>query len=135
MEALGANIPAEALYLFGFVDRARAPLSGNHRYLVHFSPGSLPPVNAFWSLTMYDQNLFLVPNPIDRYGIGDRTRGLQRNRDGSLEILLAQFPPRRARANWLPAPARRFVVALRLYQPRRAVLQGRWPLPTARRVG
>jgi hypothetical protein len=135
MDALGANVPAEAIYPFAFVDHALAPLSGRRRYVLHFAAGQLPPVNAFWSLTMYDRNLFLVPNPIDRYAIGDRTRGLHKNRDGSLDIVLQRSAPRRGRTNWLPTPAGTFVLALRLYQPKPSVLQGRWPLPTITRVG
>ena len=134
MVALGANTPAEAIYPLAFVDRDLAPLTGAHRYVLHFAPGELPPVNAFWSLTMYDQNHFLGPNPIDRYAIRDRTAGRHRNRDGSLDILLQHSPPRR-RANWLPAPAGPFVLALRLYQPKPPVLEGRWRLPTITRVG
>jgi hypothetical protein len=134
VNALGANVPAEAIYPFAFVDHTLGPLSGAHRYLLHFAPGELPPVNAFWSLTMYDKQHFLVPNPIDRYAIGDRTPGLHRNRDGSLDILLQHAPPRGRRANWLPAPAGPFVLALRLYQPKRSVLSGRWPLPTITRL-
>jgi hypothetical protein len=134
MVALGANIPAEAIYPFASVDRDLAPLTGTRRYVLRFAPGDLPPVNAFWSVTMYDRNLFLVPNPIDRYAIGNRTAGLHRNRDGSLDIMLQHSPPRRG-ANWLPTPAGAFVLALRLYQPKRPVLQGRWALPTISRVG
>jgi phospholipase C len=132
--ALGANVPAEAIYPFAFADRTLSPLSGAHRYVLHFAPGELPPVNGFWSLTMYDRQLFLVPNPIHRYAVGDRTRGLRRNRDGSLDILLQHAPPRVGRSNWLPAPTSPFVLALRLYQPRPSVLSGHWPLPTITRL-
>jgi hypothetical protein len=132
--ALGANIPTEAIYPFAFVDRSLKPLSGRHRYALHFAPGQLPPVGAFWSLTMYDKKLFLVPNAIGRYAVGDRTAGLRRGRDGSLDILLQHAAPRQ-RSNWLPAPAGTFVLALRLYQPKPRVLAGRWPLPTITRVG
>jgi hypothetical protein len=132
--ALGANVPAEAIYPFAFVDHALAPLTGAHRYLLHFARGELPPVNAFWSLTMYDKQLFLVPNPINRYAVGDRTLSLRRNGDGSLDILLQHAAPRAGRGNWLPAPAGPFALALRLYQPKPSVLSGRWPLPTITRV-
>src|SRR5205085_2096454 len=77
-----------------------------------------PPVKAFWSLTMYDKDLFLVPNPLARYAFGDRTSGLKHNPDGSLDILVQHFAPKHHRANWLPAPAGTFVLALRLYQPK-----------------
>ncbi len=133
--ALGANVPREAVYPLTAVDHTFAPLSGRRRYLLRFAPGQLPPVNAFWSLTMYTQNLFLYANPLQRYAIGDRTRGLHFGRDGSLTILLAHSVPGRLRSNWLPAPAGRFTVVLRLYQPRVSVLRGRWPLPIISRAG
>ncbi len=133
--ALGANVPAEAMYPLTSVDHTFAPLSGRRRYLLRFGPGQLPPVNAFWSLTMYSQDLFLYANPLQRYAIGDRTRGLHFGRDGSLTILLAHSAPGRLRSNWLPAPAGRFTLVLRLYQPRPSVLRGRWPLPIISRVG
>jgi hypothetical protein len=132
--ALGANVPSEAIYPFAFVDHKLAPLSSAHRYLLHFAAGKLPPVNAFWSLTMYDQQLFLVPNALSRYAIGNRTSGLRSSSDGSLEIVIQQARPRTVSANWLPAPKGAFVLALRLYQPKPSVLQGRWPLPTVTRL-
>ncbi|MGI8572596.1 MAG: alkaline phosphatase family protein [Solirubrobacteraceae bacterium] len=132
--ALGANVPAEAIYPFAFGDHKLARLSGAHRYLLHFGARELPPVNAFWSLTMYDKQRFLVTNPINRYAIGNRTPGLHKNRDGSLDVLIQRARPGRANANWLPAPRGAFVLALRLYQPAASVLHGRWPLPTVTRL-
>lgn len=135
--ALAANVPAEAIYPFAFVDHVGRKLTGARRYQVHFAPGELPPVRAFWSLTMYDASIFLVPNAIDRYAVSDRTAGLRRNRDGSLDVYLQRTAPRLAarRANWLPSPAGTFELALRLYQPKPVVLRGRWPLPTVFRLG
>ncbi len=133
--ALGANVPAEAEYPVAFVDSRLRTLSGTHRYVVHFLAGARPPVRAFWSLTMYGSDLFLVTNPLGRYAIGDRTPGLRFGRGGSLDILLSATPPRGSRSNWLPAPRGRFVIVLRLYEPRPVVLSGRWPLPSITRVG
>jgi hypothetical protein len=133
--ALAANVPAEAEYPVAFVDSRLRALSGGHRYVVHFAAGELPPVRAFWSLTMYGANLFLVTNPLDRYALGDRTPGLRFGPGGSLDIVLSARPPRGSRSNWLPAPRGRFVVALRLYEPGPAVLSGRWLLPSITRVG
>lgn len=132
--ALGVNVPAEATYLTAYVDHSLAPLSGRHRYVLRFAPGQLPPVRAFWSLTMYGSNEFLVPNPIGRYDVGDRTSGLQRNRDGSLQIVIQHAAPRRHRSNWLPAPRGRFMLFLRLYEPTASVLNGRWRPPTIERL-
>lgn len=134
-EGLGANQPREAVYLQADTDAAGRPLSGARAYRVHFAARRLPPVGAFWSLTMYDADRFLVDNPLNRFSIGDRTPGVRRNRDGSLDLWLSATAPSGARAaNWLPAPAGRFSVTLRLYQPRRSVLRGTWAPPAVTRV-
>jgi hypothetical protein len=135
-DGLGANRRREADYPRASTDSSGRPLDGRHRYVVRFERGELPPVRGFWSLTLYDRRSFLVPNPIDRYTVGDRTRGLRRGRDGSLTVYAQHAPPTGARrANWLPAPAGRFRLMLRLYEPSAAVLSGRWRPPPVRRVG
>jgi hypothetical protein len=83
---------------------------------MHFEPGQWPPVNAFWSLTMYNDRQFFVDNPIDRYPIGDRD-ALQPNPDGSLDLLIQHEPPP-SESNWLPAPAGSFNLMLRMYWPK-----------------
>lgn len=133
--ALGANRPVEAVYPGTGVDRRGHSLTGAQRYVLHFARGQLPPVNAFWSLTVYDSSLSLVANPLDRYAIGNRTPGVRRNRDGSLDILLQVARPARDTSNWLPVPKGRFQLTLRLYEPRPSVIKGSWPLPTVTRVG
>lgn len=105
------------------------PLSGEKSYRLHFAPGQLPQVDAFWSLTMYDAKLFLVKNPIARYAIGDRTKGLVYGDDGSLELLIQQECPASGSSNWLPAPAGKFNLFFRAYQPRPAFLRGDYLLP------
>jgi hypothetical protein len=131
---LGANTREETVYPLGFTDSRGRPLGGRHRYTIRFERGQLPPVGAFWSLTMYGGDGYLYPNPLGRYAVGDRTRGLRRGRDGSVTIFIQhQRPAGAARSNWLPAPAGRFRVALRLYEPRRSALSGGWrPPPLAR---
>ena len=132
--ALGANTRPETIYPIAIDDVRGRPLDGGRRYRIRFPRGQLPPADAFWSLTMYDRNRYLVPNAIDRYSIGDRTRGLRRGRDGSLTIFVQHRAPRgAARANWLPAPAGRFRLALRIYEPRRSALSGRWKPPPVKR--
>jgi hypothetical protein len=132
---LGANTRAETVYPLGFTDSRGRPLRGRHRYTLRFERGRLPPVGAFWSLTMYDRDGYLYANPLDRYAIGDRTSGLRRGRDGSLTLFLQHRRPKgAARANWLPAPRGGFRVALRLYEPRRAVLSGAWRPPPLERA-
>jgi len=104
-------------------------LSGADKYKLKFAAGNLPPVDAFWSLTIYDSNFFLVENPINRYAIGDRTAGLQYGADGSLEILIQHDAPAQVTSNWLPAPAGPFRLTLRTYQPRPALFNGDYRLP------
>jgi hypothetical protein len=132
--ALGANTRPETIYPLAVADVEGRALSGRHRYVLRFPRGQLPPADAFWSLTMYGEDRYLVPNAIDRYAIGDRTQGLRRGRDGSLTIHIQHDPPSGAAgANWLPAPSGRFRLALRIYEPRRSALTGRWVPPPIRR--
>ena len=85
---------------------------------------------------MYDAEFFFVPNALDRWMVGDRTRGMRRNRDGSLTVYVQRNAPATGRrSNWLPAPAGAFTLMLRLYQPRASVVNGRWTPPTVARVG
>jgi hypothetical protein len=103
---------------------------------VTFRAGQLPPARAFWSLTLYNVRLLLAANRIDRYAIGDRSPGLRYGPGRSLTLYVQHTPPKGVpRANWLPAPTGRFSLYLRLYEPKRAAIDGRWPLPSVRRVG
>jgi len=132
---LGANLPEDAVYPTAVFDAAGRPLTGEHRYVLRFEHGQLPPADAFWSLTMYDMDGFQVPNPLGRFALGDRDR-LALGPDGSLEILVQAESPGEGRdANWLPAPRARFQPNLRLYSPRAEVLDGRWAPPAFRRLG
>ena len=126
---LAANIPAEAVYPKAQVDSDGKPLSGANRYTMHFAAGETPPVDAFWSLTMYNaSDYMLVANPIDRYAIRDRTPGLKYNADGSLDIYIQHDAPADT-SNWLPAPKGDFYLILRMYQPKAEVLNGTYWLP------
>jgi hypothetical protein len=130
------TVPEEALYPVAKVDADGAPLTGGHAYRLAFAPGQLPPVDAFWSLTMYRRDPYpLVPNPIHRYAIGDRTRGLVADPDGSLTIRIQhRQPSKAARVNWLPAPPGPFHMMLRLYVPRQVALDGSWVPPPVERA-
>jgi hypothetical protein len=126
---LGANKPEDAIYPTAFVDAKNNPLDGRHKYVVHFSKGKLPPVNGFWSLSMYDQDSFFISNPINRFAIGDRNK-LQFNADGSLDIYIQnESPGKEKEANWLPAPTGPFNVTMRLYWPKQVVLDNQWVIP------
>jgi len=123
---LGALATSEAVYAAAHYDAAQEPLDGRRRYVMRFEAGELPPADAFWSVTLYDSDRFLYPNEIRRHAIGDRTPGLQWNADGSLEIEIGHARSADA-ANWLPAPAGRFYLILRMYYPRENLRS--WHIP------
>ncbi|MEU6677709.1 DUF1254 domain-containing protein [Streptomyces sp. NPDC046925] len=125
----------EAAYAMTWTDAEGHPLEGENAYTLRFEKP--PPVDAFWSLTMYDaQDRRLVPNPVDRYSIGDRTPGLTYADDGSLTLHLRQQRPTddKTAANWLPTPSGRFRPLLRMYTPRAAVFNGTYELPRIHRA-
>jgi hypothetical protein len=130
---LGALPPEEAVYPNARKDREGKPLSGQYRYRIHFDAGKTPPVKAFWSLTMYDKNGFLVDNPIHRYAIGD-SNDLKYNKDGSLDILIQHDHPVQGDTNWLPAYGGTFEISMRLYMPKPSFLAGEWKLPAIERI-
>lgn len=127
----------EAVYPMAWTDARGEPLDGGARYRLRFAPGALPPVDAFWSITLYDaRSYMLVDNPLDRYAIGDRSTGLRRDADGGLSLHIQHAAPHSeaARANWLPAPEGRFYLCLRAYLPRTDMLNGRYALPPLQRL-
>ncbi len=134
---LGANLPADAIYPSAFVDAGGEPLSGAHRYVLHFDKGQEPPVRAFWSVTMYDPESFFVANPIGRYALSS-WMPFQRNADGSLDLYIQHESPGKAKeANWLPAPAGAFNVTMRMYWPNDTaptIHDGSWKPPAIRKV-
>jgi hypothetical protein len=131
------NTAAEAIYPASFNDSAGAPLTGANNYIYHFAPDQLPPVNAFWSLTMYElpQSL-LVANPINRWLINSpMLPSLVPDRDGGYTFYLQNSSPGRDKeSNWLPAPKGPFVVVLRLYWPKPDALNGVWKAPKPEKV-
>ena len=134
---LGANEPAEAMYIVGVIDQDDQKLDAGNDYVIHFAAGSLPPARYFWSLTMYDSNFSLVPNAINRYALANHIPGLKYNADGSLDIYVQHAePPASERSDWLPAPASgNFEVTLRLYGPDADALNGKYVYPTITRTG
>jgi hypothetical protein len=132
---LGANPAEDAVYPVLLADEDGEPVSGDHSYVIHFDKDGLPPVAAFWSITMYDAEGFQVANEIDRFAIGDRD-ALAYNDDGSLDIYVQHADPGPERtSNWLPAPAADLGITMRLYAPAPEVLAGAWAPPPVRRVG
>jgi len=131
---LGVNLPEDAVYPASFIDGDGKPYSGANRYVLHFDKGKLPPADAFWSVTLYDKDGFQVANTLNRFAIGDRDK-LKFNTDGSLDLYIQNEPPGADKdSNWLPAPKEEFNLAMRLYSPRREVLDGSWTPPPVVRV-
>lgn len=129
MIGLGANSPEDAVYPVLMSDADGNPLDGANDYVIHFPADALPPVNAFWSVTMYDAQGFQVANPIDRFAIGDRDP-LRFNADGSLDLFLqATSPGAERESNWLPSASGELGVTMRLYSPKPSVLDGSWNPP------
>ena len=129
---LGANRPQDAVYPTSEGPNVLESYTGNKRYVMHFPMGQLPPVKGFWSLTMYDQDYFFVANPLNRYSISPR-QDLKANADGSVDLYIQhQNPGADKESNWLPAPADKFILMLRLYWPDPkdpSILNGSWTIP------
>lgn len=130
---LGALPSVEAVYPSSSVDSSGQPYHGKNNYVLHFEANELPPVNAFWSLSMYNKDGFFVDNEIDRYAIGDRSE-LQFNQDGSLDIYIQHKKPLYDSVNWLPAPGNKFNLLLRLYIPKKVFFNESWHIPAVRQI-
>ena len=129
------NAPRETKYLYQDLDVAGARLNGSGRYTVTFAKDDTPPVDGFWSLTLYDAQHFFVPNALKRYSLGTKNKSLKRNPDGSLTIhVQADAPPEAQVSNWLPAPRGDFSLYLRAYWPRPAMIDGSWVPPPVHKV-
>ena len=112
----------------------RHTLDGSHSYRIHFPAGDIPPVKYYWSLTIYNLQTELIANPYNKYSVGSN-KGIKYNKDGSLDVYIQQVPAAGHEANWLPAPPNTpFLIAMRLYGPKRSVLNGTYRYPTIQRV-
>jgi hypothetical protein len=126
---LGANLPDDAIYPISLGDSTGKALDGANRYTIHFEKGQTPPVDAFWSLTLYDNEGFQVANSLNRFALSDWMK-FNYNADGSLDLLIQnQSPGADMESNWLPAPKAEFTLTLRLYAPKSDALTGRWNPP------
>jgi hypothetical protein len=134
---LGANRVQDACYPTSQKDADGKDYSGSNKYVMSFAKGQLPPVAGFWSLTMYDANYFFVANPINRYSISAR-QSLKPNADGSIDLYIQKDSPGADKeSNWLPAPADKFVLMLRMYWPNEkspSIIDGTWNPPQVRKV-
>jgi hypothetical protein len=127
---LGANLPEDAIYPLNLADENGVPLDGANKYTIHFDKGGTPPVNAFWSLTLYDSDGFQVANSLNRFAVSS-WMPFKYNPDGSLDLYFQNESPGAAKeANWLPAPKGPFNLTMRLYGPKSEALTGRWNPPS-----
>jgi hypothetical protein len=141
MAAIFANDKIEAFYPIVYVDADGQVLDGQTgKYSLHFEKDEIPPAKYFWSVTMYDKRAdgtagYLVDNPIDRYLVNSTTKGLIYGEDGSLTIYIQhEQPDGEKAANWLPAPAEPFYMAMRIYGPEERVMNGEWGPPAVQKV-
>ncbi len=125
------NAPNETKYFYQDLDTNGTRLNSARRYTVTFAKGQTPPVNGFWSLSIYNEHHFFVANSINRFSVGTKNKDLQLGKDGSLTIYVQADPPgdRSQRANWLPAPKGDFSLYVRAYWPKEAVSDGSWTPP------
>ncbi|MDF0579257.1 DUF1254 domain-containing protein [Bradyrhizobium yuanmingense] len=129
------NESIQAKYFYQDLGADGGRLNGANRYTVTFDKGQTPPVNGFWSLTLYDSDHFFVPNEINRYSLGTKNKTLKAAPDGSLTLRVQPDPPPE-RENWLPAPkGADFSLFLRAYWPKTATLDGTWTPPAVRKMG
>ncbi len=131
---LGANLPQDAIYPMTSMDSTGKRLDGANRYIIHFNKGQLPPVKAFWSLTVYDPQYFFVANPLNKYTVSPRDN-LKTNADGSTDLYIQHDSPGSDKeSNWLPAPKGDFILAFRFYWPDDSIINGKWSPPVVKLV-
>jgi hypothetical protein len=125
-----------AVYPLNIGDESGRPLDGTSDYSIHFDEEALPPANAFWSITLYDQQGYQVANGLNRFALSS-WMPFEYNPDGSLDLYFQnQSPGADREANWLPAPEGPFNLTMRLYAPKSDALTGKWdPPPVARAQG
>jgi len=130
--AIGANLAEDAVYPLSWGPDMLKSFSGAHKYVMRFNKDEFPPVKGFWSLTMYDEQQFFVPNPINRYTMSQRDK-FKSNADSSVDIYIQnESPGKDKEQNWLPAPKDKFMLTLRLYWPTEkspSILNGTWKIP------
>lgn len=137
MYGWGANKAEDAIYPVTNMDSASQKLIGTNHYVLHFARNQTPPVNGFWSFTMYDSDLFFVPNPLNKYTVSPRDP-LVYNADGSLDLYFQNTSPGAEKEpNWLPAPEGNFTVMLRMYWSKvsiEEIVNGTWKLPPIEKI-
>ncbi len=134
---LGSNLSQDSVYAASPTDAEGKPYDGANKYVMRFDKGQMPPVQAFWSLTMYDADFWFVPNELNRYTLSSRNK-FKTNPDGSVDLYVQNLSPGKdGEANWLPAPPGNFILMLRLYWPKQSppsIFDGSWKPPAVKRV-
>src|SRR5262249_51952231 len=131
---LGANLPEDAIYPFNLADDTGKPLDGTSNYTIHFDTGQTPPAEAFWSITLYDNDGFQVENPLNRFAVSS-WMPFKYNPDGSLDLYFqTESPGGDKEANWLPAPKGPYNLTMRIYAPKADTLTGKWNPPPVTKV-
>ena len=131
---LGANLPEDAIYPLNLADETGKPLDGASKYTIHFDKGATPPVNAFWSVTLYDSDGFQVANSLNRFAVSS-WMPFKYNPDGSLDLYFQnESPGADKEGNWLPAPKGPFNLTMRLYGPKSDALTGKWNPPPITKI-
>ncbi len=134
---LGANRPQDAVYPTSEGPDILKKYTGEKKYVMHFNKGELPPVDGFWSLTMYDATYFFVPNSLNRYTVSQRDK-FKVNADGSVDLYIQnESPGKDKERNWLPAPKEQFILMMRLYWPKEqppSLLDGSWKVPPVKEI-
>jgi len=134
-QGLGANVPEDAIYPINLGDESGKPLDGANKYTMTFEKGAMPPVNAFWSVTLYDSDGFQVGNSLNRFAVSS-WMPFKYNADGSLDLYFQnESPGKDKEANWLPAPKAPLNLLLRMYAPKSEALTGRWNPPPVTATG
>ena len=130
------NLQTETKYFYQDLDAGGERLKGAKKYTVTFPKGQLPPVQGFWSLTLYNEHHFFHPNDLKRYSLGTKNnKTLKTNADGSLTLYVQTDPPEEGkRSNWLPAPKGEFSLYIRCYWPEAVINEGKWTPPAVNRV-
>jgi hypothetical protein len=127
--------PNETQYFYTDTDSAGDLLEGANNYEIVFAPGQEPPVDGFWSLTLYNEHHFFHPNDLKRYSLGTKNKNLKRNVDGSLTLYAGtKSPARNNDSNWLPAPKGHFSLYIRAYWGKAPILDGSWKPPVVKKV-
>jgi hypothetical protein len=129
------NAPEETRYIYTDFDKEGQPLTGANRYTVTFAAGQAPPVNGFWSLTVYNKEHLFAPNKLNRFSLGTKSQSMKQNPDGSLTLYFQhESPGVNKEVNWVPTPTDEFSLYIRAYWPKPAILDGSWVPPAAQRA-